>query len=292
MSDEQPKHPLNDAPPPRSPHPLRDLPPEAPQGKTPPNNRIKVVFPGTVRVPMATYVLLVINIVLFALRFLAPDFAIAMIRWGVADPNLILNHRELYRLFTAMFLHFNEAHILFNGIALYYIGTNIERIFGHARFLIVYLLGGIAGSVLMVLFGSGGLGASGAVFAIWGAEAIFLYQHRILFGAPAIERLRQSLILMVMNFVMGFVVNLSGGMVGGDSVRISNVAHFGGLLGGAILTWLIGPRFMPQLLSQSQEAKVPVVIIQTNQLSHRIRDILFYCIGLVFLLLLAVILQS
>jgi rhomboid protease GluP len=190
-----------------------------------------------------------------------------------------------------MFLHLNEAHIVFNGIALYYIGSNMEHIFGHVRFTLIYLLGGLAGSVFMLFFGTGGVGASGAVFAIWGSEAVFFYQHRQLFGAIATARLRNSMMMMLMNFMIGFFVNTAGAVT--DSpVRISNAAHFGGLIGGALLTWLAGPRFIPVMRAVSNPDELPFKIEQQNPLTGRIREILFYASGLAVLLLLAIMLRT
>lgn len=294
MSEEQPRHPMErdpQQPPRRNPHPLSDPLPEETDKQPNQQKGVRVKFPGTAKVPYVTYVLLAVNILLFALRYLDIRLAADIIAWGVAGTDSILINRELYRLFTAMFLHLNEAHILFNSLALYYIGSNVEYIFGHVRFTLVYLLGGLAGSVFMVFFSVGGLGASGAVFAIWGAEAVFFYQHRELFGAIATQRLRNSLLMMVMNFIIGFSANTVNALT--DSpLRISNAGHLGGLLGGAVLTWLISPHFIPVARATSDPDELPFVIEDENPLRGRVREILFYCSGLAALILLAILLRS
>jgi rhomboid protease GluP len=276
--------------PPRSPHPLSDPHPESPQ-ETPPRHSVRVRFPGTAKVPYVTYVLLAINIALFAMRYFDLPLASRVLEWGVASAERVLIDRELYRLLSAMFLHLNEAHILFNSIALYYIGANVEYIFGHVRFLLIYLLGGLAGSVLMILSGAGGLGASGAVFAIWGAEAVFFYQHRLLFGEVATARLRNSLLMMVMNFLIGFSANVANQLTN-SALRISNEGHLGGLIGGALLAWLISPRFVPVPRAVSNPDDLPFVIQDINPLAGRVRELLLYGSGLAALILLAIVLRS
>src|SRR5258708_36948653 len=74
-------------------------------------------------------------------------------------------------------------HIGFNGYALWPVGRLIEIFFGHARFALIYLLGGLCGSGTSFIFSRGAsLGASGAIMAIFGAEMVFLYQNRRLLG--------------------------------------------------------------------------------------------------------------
>lgn len=288
MSEEQPRHPLSEKPDDeRREHPLT----QAPKPQQPRKRGIRVQFPGTGSRPYLTYALIIINVGIFLLRYVQPQLAYDMLVWGVADTDRILNPstREVYRLFTAMFLHLNEAHILFNSLALYYIGSNIERLFGHVRFALIYFLGGLAGSVAMLFVGLGGLGASGAVFAVWGAEVVFFYQHRALFGTVAQARLRSSLIFMGMNFLLGFVANAAAEISNAENaVRISNAAHLGGLVGGAVLAWLIQPHFVAEKVPNPKPGQAPIQIVQTNKLMDRVRDILFYCIGLAGLLLLAI----
>src|SRR5690606_30425031 len=106
----------------------------------------------------------------------------------------VLVQGQYHRLFTAMFLHAGLLHIFFNMYALYLFGSILEPLFGHLRFIIIYLLGGLTGSVLSVVLGDpnppfaqmvfagASVGASGAVFAIFGAEMVFIYRHRALLG--------------------------------------------------------------------------------------------------------------
>jgi hypothetical protein len=77
------------------------------------------------------------------------------------------------------------------------------------------------------------VGASGALFAIFGAEMVFLYRNRAMFGQFARRRLQTLFYLLVLNLLIGVV----------GSSLIDNWAHVGGFLGGLGLAWLIGPRF-------------------------------------------------
>ncbi|HLA45188.1 MAG TPA: rhomboid family intramembrane serine protease, partial [Aggregatilineales bacterium] len=108
---------------------------------------------------------------------------------------------EYYRLFTSMFLHApGLMHLGFNSLALYAFGKDIESLFGHVRFTLIYFLGGLAGSVTsFAITRSNSIGASGAVFAVFGALVAYYYQNRQLYGAAAAVRLRQLGMLALVN---------------------------------------------------------------------------------------------
>lgn len=278
MAHDPNSHPLDGNP---NPHPLSD-PPQKPK-----TQQRGIPIPMGAQVPFLSYALLIINVGIFALRYIAPDLNNQVLFGGYLDPEAITQQGHYYRLFTAMFLHANEAHILFNGIALYYIGANIERLFGHVRFAIIYVLGGLLSSVLMLLAGQAGLGASGAIFAIWGAEAVFYYHHRALFGAAGQARLRQSLMLMLVNFLAGFSANALNGLSGGGQM-IGNLAHLGGLIGGAILTWFISPRLNLRRDIQTNA----VEIVRDNPLNQHSLVLVIYSLVLVGLVWISTLLHA
>jgi rhomboid protease GluP len=156
---------------------------------------------------------------------------------------------EIYRLLTSMFLHANLTHLGFNGVALYAFGRDLEGVLGRWRFGLLYLLGGLSASVCSYAFTQGNsVGASGAVFAIFGGYAAYLYANRRLYGAAGFMRLRQLAFLAVVNLAIGFL-----SAVPNSPVRIDNAAHLGGLLSGLLLGYLIAPRFekfVPQSTAQ------------------------------------------
>jgi rhomboid protease GluP len=139
---------------------------------------------------------------------------------------------ELWRFLTPILLHASIPHILFNMYALVIFGVGLERYFGHWRFLLLYLLGGFSGNVLsFVLSNSYSVGASTSIFALVGAEGIFLYQNRGLFGKQFGRAIGNVIFVVVVNLVLGL------------SPGIDNWGHVGGLLGGLVFAWFAGPKW-------------------------------------------------
>lgn len=278
----------------RGSHPLYDQPDPSQHDDETDENRVSVQLPGITPTPYLTYVLVALNVALFAVRYFDETLTIQLYEWGIAYTERIANG-ELYRLVSAMFLHGDEAHLFFNMLALYYIGGNIERIFGHVRFALVYFVGGLVGSAAIVLVGSNGLGASGAVFAVWGAEAVYFYKNWSVYGDFARQRLVQSGIFMGLNFVFGFVANAAATIAPDEaSLRISNAAHLGGLLGGALLAWIIAPLYHVErkLAAMNQPPQADDFHIERrNDLADRWREVLGVVAGVVLLTALAILLQ-
>ena len=143
---------------------------------------------------------------------------------------------EIWRLLTPMLLHdnFSLFHILFNMYALFSLGQGLERYFGHGRFFLLYLLGGFAGNVLSFLISSQSytysIGASTAIFGLIGAEGVFFYQNRKLFGSEARRAIGNVIFVIVINL---FII--------GSLPFIDNWGHIGGLIGGLMFTSFAGP---------------------------------------------------
>ncbi len=182
--------------------------------------------------PVVTYVLLVLTVIIYLLQA-GTDVLV-----GYDIPALLgmkINEAiiggQLWRLVTPMFLHGSVIHIGFNMYALMTIGTNLEKRFGHGRFLILYFMGSFAGNVFSFLLSPNpSLGASTSIFGLLGAEMVFFYQNRKIFGSGARSALQNVISVAAINFLIG----LSGG--------IDNWGHLGGLLGGLVFTWFAGPR--------------------------------------------------
>ena len=187
--------------------------------------------------PLLTYVLIAINAVIFLAGFLSREIEGQLFVGGSLFPPFVVLEGQVYRLLSAMFLHGSIGHVFFNMYALYVIGGTIEPIFGRVRLLLIYFLGGLTGSLLSLALGeflSPSVGASGAVFALFAAEAVHLYQHRGVY-ANVKGRLRHMLFLIGMNLFIGLA----------PGSRIDNWGHIGGVLGGLLLAWRIAPR-MPR----------------------------------------------
>jgi rhomboid protease GluP len=122
---------------------------------------------------------------------------------------------------------------MLNGYALIVIGTELERFVGWQRFLAIYLLSGLAGSLASYAFSpSLSAGASGAIFGIIGALAAFFLLHRNQLGTWGQKRLANIAFLIVINVILGLT-----------QPRIDNLAHMGGLVAGLGLGWALVPRY-------------------------------------------------
>lgn len=292
MNDPQPdKHPLEQGQP-RKRHPLEQMP-TRPAGE--PRQRVNLRIPSVS--PTATYVLIAINVIVFLIRAFSVQIDEQLFLWGANHAPDIFSKGEYYRLFTSMFLHagiFNERgtyalqysfHIISNMYVLYAVGVSMERLFGHARFLIVYLLGGVTGSIVSALFGGNdvyAVGASGAVFAVLAAEFIYLYHHRQLMGAAGRARRQTLIVFAVLTFAGGLISQLPG-----SDVVIDNWGHAGGLIGGLILSWVISP-----ILNLRQHPDHPAELLgeDINPLRKHYWFVSIYATGLVILTFVGVFL--
>ena len=135
-------------------------------------------------------------------------------------PLMVHVNGQYYRAFTAMWLHASFLHIFFNMIALIIVGPAVEVLLGKARFLVLYLLAGLGGSVASYLLSqpnAAGIGASGAIMGVMGAYVVLAARRRLPM-APVVG-------LLVLNFLIGF------------SGNIDWRAHLGGLVTGGVLAF-------------------------------------------------------
>lgn len=139
---------------------------------------------------------------------------------------------EPWRLITAMFLHAGLIHLAMNMFCLYQV-RGLEAWFGRMGFASLYLVSGLLGGVasLAVTKNAVGVGASGAVFGLFGALLVVIYSRREALGPEATRSQLFSLLQFLgLNLVIGFVVP-----------GIDQAAHVGGLLGGAACAWVMRP---------------------------------------------------
>lgn len=275
-----PPLPLSDRPQ-RRPHPL-EVPPDSSHQQTGPQRQQIKLHITSVK-PYLTYALVILNIAIFAVGYLIPAAGSAMRQWGANIPQSVMLQGDYYRLFTSMFLHAGLAHILLNAAVLYSFGSMFERIVGHARFALIYLLGGLAGSILSVIMRTTSaipsVGASGAIFALLGAEYVFLYKHRKLMGVNGQSRRRQLVIIGAMNLAVGFLSNSAMAQV-----QIDNWAHLGGAVGGFLLAWYICPDF---ILRRHPVHDNDVIAEDINPLNKRYAEVSLYVAGLLGVLIAA-----
>lgn len=192
---------------------------------------VPVRLPGSA--PVVVYILLGLNILVFLLQS-ASQFLLNGLDIPAAlgmKVNELIQQGQLWRFFTPMFLHGSILHLAFNMYALYIFGPGLERHYGRGRFLALYFLAGFAGNVMSFLFSPArSLGSSTAIFGLLGAEAVFLYHNRSLFGNSAQRALGNIITIAVINLIIGL------------SPGIDNWGHIGGLLGGSLFAWYAGPR--------------------------------------------------
>ena len=196
--------------------------------------------------PVVTYVLIGINLLIFALQMASPELERALALWppAVADG-------EVYRLLSSAFMHFGLTHIAFNMLALYFVGPPLEIALGRMRFIALYLLSALGGSVLVYLLTFNALtaGASGAVFGLFGAT--FVVGKRLNMDT------RSVLTIIVLNLAFTFVYPLI------TSQNISWQGHIGGLVTGAVVAaaFAYAPRQQRNLVQGAATAALLVVFI-------------------------------
>lgn len=181
----------------------------------------------------ATIILIILNLFVFLmveLTGLSQDVG-HMLDWGAVYPPLITENREVYRLFTSMFLHFGIEHLINNMLVLFVLGCRLERVIGHLNFVIIYFLGGIAGNVISLLLElkkmnwAVSAGASGAVFAVMGAMIFVVIRNK---GRIADLSARQILLMALFSLYLGVA-----------SSGVDNAAHIGGLVAGFLLAFVL-----------------------------------------------------
>jgi membrane associated rhomboid family serine protease len=167
--------------------------------------------------PVVTITIIALCVGSFVLQLAVPGWTS---RWAFSPA---AGQIEPYRFLTTAFLHSSSIfHILFNMYALWIVGPFLENALGRARYIALYLISAVAGSVGVLLFASstsdawftGAVGASGAVFGLFGAVLVVLRR---------LGRSAQSFLTVIaLNLVIGFVVP-----------NIAWQAHVGGLVVGA-----------------------------------------------------------
>ena len=182
-----------------------------------------------------TYSLIAINILGYMLSaFLSQslidmDIEVLVDMGALFGPMTVLDG-EWWRLFTAMFLHGGMTHLLMNMFSLYLIGRGVEQYFNTTSYLSIYLFSGLLGGLASLYMhpASVGVGASGAIFGIFGAMGGFFIAHRDKIEAHTKAFMKEFAIIIGINLVIGFSI---------PSVDVS--AHIGGLIVGFIGGYIV-----------------------------------------------------
>lgn len=185
------------------------------------------------RKPYVTYVLIVLNVIMFCLMYIlgrGSEDNLTLLSFGALYKPYILNG-DFYRLLVSTFLHSGIFHLLFNMYSLYILGSQMESFLGKFKFLFVYLVSALSGSLMSTVFlgNTISIGASGAIFGILGSLLYFGYNYRVYLG----NVLRTQIIpILFLNLLLVFFAS---------SIDVS--AHIGGLIGGALATIACGLKY-------------------------------------------------
>ncbi|GAA1781013.1 MULTISPECIES: rhomboid family intramembrane serine protease [Streptomonospora] len=179
--------------------------------------RSRTVFGGRVAArPVVTWALLALIGAGFVAQFASPGQWLSS-QFGMNGQAVVFGG-QWYRLVTSAFLHVGVMHLLFNGLALYIVGQQVETALGHARYTALWVLSAVGGSVLSLLLApeSWSVGASGAIFGLFGA--VFVIGRRLRLD------IRFIVGLLVVNLLITFLVP-----------NIAWAGHIGGLAVGLLL---------------------------------------------------------
>lgn len=218
---------------------------------------------------MVTYTLIGVNVLVYVLTALSPGGTLVnnsrseLFNQWVMWPRMVGQDHDYLRLITAAFLHYGPIHILLNMVALYMIGPALEAVLGWWRYLALYLLAALGGSVAILLFDSidsGSAGASGAIFGLFAAALVL--SKVVGFNS------RSLWITIGINFV--FTFSIPG---------ISKLGHVGGFIVGglaalALLGWNLNRRQVgPQLRNIQLASLVGILVVLLGLTAWRTEEL-------------------
>jgi membrane associated rhomboid family serine protease len=192
-------------------------------------------------VPVVTYALIVLNVLFFFIELSGGESFIQ--QWSVVPRRLVANPAaDFPTIFTSMFMHAGWLHLFGNMLYLWIFGDNVEDAFGHAKFLVFYLLCGIAATFAQLVLNMNSsvpnLGASGAIAGVLGAYILLFPrgQVRVLMGRGVIPLPALVVIgfWIVLQLVSGIGTISSTAETGG----VAYMAHIGGFFAGMLLAFI------------------------------------------------------
>jgi rhomboid protease GluP len=197
-----------------------------------PDDQLEFLQAVWTRRPLFTYIFFGVNICIFVLMALAGGSTneSTLMAFGVKD-NAQIAQGQWWRFVTPIFIHIGLLHLFFNSYALWVVGPQVEKLYGPERFVVLYILTGVAGVAGSYFYHplTFSAGASGAIFGLFGVLLVFglRYRHSI---PAAFKRAVGTGVLPVIliNLIIGFTIP-----------AIDNSAHISGLLAGAALAAII-----------------------------------------------------
>ena len=193
--------------------------------------------------PLVTYILIALNVVFFLVELSGGDAFIE--KWAFVPSRFLANPAgDFLTILTSMFMHAGWVHLGGNMLYLWIFGDNVEDRFGHIKFIIFYLLCGVAATFAQLAFSTGSsvpnLGASGAIAGVLGAYLLMFPKGKVnvLMGRgvipmPALVVIGLWIVLQFFNSI-GSIANTT------DTGGVAYMAHVGGFVAGFMLTILLG----------------------------------------------------
>jgi membrane associated rhomboid family serine protease len=196
-------------------------------------------------VPVVTYALIALNVIFFFVELSGGEPFIQ--RWSVVPRRLINNPGgDFVTVFTSMFMHGGWLHLAGNMLYLWIFGDNVEDRFGHMKFLLFYLLCGIAATAAQVAISADSsvpnLGASGAIAGVLAAYVILFPkgQVRVLMGRGVVPM--PALVVIGLWIVLQFVNGIGSITQSAETGGVAYMAHIGGFVAGLALTFVFRGR--------------------------------------------------
>ncbi len=192
-------------------------------------------------VPYVTYGLIAVNVLFFIVELAGGDAFIE--KWAFVPSRFLANPlADFLTLFTAMFMHAGWVHLGGNMLYLWIFGDNVEDRFGHVKFLIFYLICGLAATFAQLAVSSGSdvpnLGASGAIAGVLGAYILLFPQGKVRVMQGQREVQVPALIVIGMWIVLQFFVYFGSIASTAQTGGVAYMAHIGGFVVGFLLTFL------------------------------------------------------
>jgi membrane associated rhomboid family serine protease len=193
-------------------------------------------------VPVVTYALIAINVLFFLVELIAGDAFIET--WAFVPTRFLANPGgDFITIFTSMFMHGGWLHIGGNMLYLWIFGDNIEDRFGHLRYLVFYLVCGVAATFAQMAFSMGSnipnLGASGAIAGVLGAYVLLFPQRKVTVMVGAGVTQMPALIVIGLWFVLQLFSGIGSIAATSDTGGVAYMAHVGGFIAGFVLAFLL-----------------------------------------------------
>ena len=201
-------------------------------------------------VPLVTYALVALNVLFFFVELSGGNAFVG--KWAFVPKRFLADPSgDFLTLFTSMFMHAGWVHLGGNMLYLWIFGDNVEDRFGHIKFIIFYLLCGLAATFAQLAFSLGSnvpnLGASGAIAGVLGAYILLFARAkvRVLQGQGAIQV--PALIVIGLWIVLQFFSGIGSIANTAQTGGVAYMAHIGGFLAGLVLTLFLRGTSTPRL---------------------------------------------